>query len=261
MATDLAAPILTGAFALAGGLGGVLLTGLITRRNERRRLAADDERRWLNDRRQIYVRYLTLAQEMHRELDSFAVFLSYDGRNPVDDENEKFISDGLLHYFGRWEDELQPILSEVQLMATPPVTDLADRVSGALMEITTVVEKRGTFISYYPGWFQTQDLIDVLRNAMRVELGLPEALSSTPHNRDADWPWLSDRPPRESYSQHDVSGRHISETGAHSLPRDGSALRTHESSQLSQSDAHATSGGSIAPVTRRAGVAGWRWIS
>lgn len=262
VATDLVAPILTGAFALAGGLGGVLLTGAIARRNERRKLAADDERRWLSDRRQIYVRYLTLAQELHREVDSFAVFMSYDGRELIDDEDEDFIAEGLSGYFRRWDDELQPVLLEVQLMASPAVADLADRVSGALLEITVVVEKRGTFISYYPGWFQAQDLLEVLRNAMRVELGLSEALSTAPHNRDQDWPWLSDRPPRESYSQHDVNGRHISETGAHSLPQGKSApglLR--ESQPVARSDVDGDSGGTVTRGTRKAGAVGWRWSS
>lgn len=239
-----------------------MLTGAVARRSEQRKLAADDERRWLSDRRQIYVRYLTLAQELHREIDSFAVFLSYDGREPVDDEDEAHIADGLFDYFRRWEDELQPVLLEVQLMASPVVADLADRVSGALLDITVVVEKRGPFISYYPGWFQAQDLLEVLRNAMRVELGLPETLSTTPHSRDHDWPWLSDRPPRESYSQHDVEGRHISETGAHTLPQGKSTpALLREGPRGTRFDAEGDSGGTVTRRSLKAGVVGWSWKS
>ncbi len=109
-------------------------------------------------------------------------------------------------YFAKWEDELQPLLGEVQLLASPKVADLSDRVSGALMEITAQVEIEGSFSEYYPGWFQADDLINVTRNAMREELGL-EAVGSDRWalRRDNGWPWLDERPPRESYVQeHDA---------------------------------------------------------
>ncbi|WP_283139327.1 hypothetical protein [Rhizohabitans arisaemae] len=257
MPTDLFVPILAGSFALGGGLGGALLTGWMARRNERRKLAADDERRWLSDRRQIYARYLTLTQAMHREIDSIGVFLSYDGLEIVEDEQEECISDGLLGYFRRWDDELQPILLEVQLMATPPVADLADRISGALLEITTVIELRGAFIDYYPGWFQAQDLLEVLRNAMRVELGLTETLSSNPRKRDDDWPWLSSRPSRESYSQHDANGRHITKSisKVNELP-EGS---THDNSGDSQKFVIANYAESGFFERGKGPKFGWRW--
>lgn len=69
-----------------------------------------------------------------------------------------------MEYYAKWEDSLQPLLGEVQLLATGSVADLADRVSGALMEITWRVDKRAPFISYYPAWFQAQDLLHVLRD-------------------------------------------------------------------------------------------------
>ena len=84
-------------------------------------------------------------------------------------------------------------------MASPKVADLADRVSGALMEITTPIETRSFLVDYHPGCFQAQDLLQVLRNSMRSELGLPGAITSGPISDD--WPWLPDRPGRESYTQ------------------------------------------------------------
>ncbi|GII22179.1 hypothetical protein [Planosporangium mesophilum] len=201
MASDLLPSLLTGAFALGGGLGGVLLTGWITRRNETRRLAAEDSRRWLVDRRHAYAAYLTLAQAMLREIDSIAVFLSYDGAEEISEEDESIIRDGLTEYYRRWDDELQPALLEVQLMATPGVSDLADRMSGALMEITPVIEMRDSFTDYYPGWFQARDMFEVLRNTMRAELGLPASGVRSFPVTDESWPWLPDRPSRESYIQ------------------------------------------------------------
>ncbi|MEO3861757.1 hypothetical protein ABGB08_43335 [Acrocarpospora sp. B8E8] len=130
-----------------------------------------------------------------------ATRLPYDERAQISEDEAAEIYEDLVEYFQRWEDELQPILLEVELMATPAVADIADRVSGALMEITVEVERRGKFVDYYPGWFQAKDLLEVLHNAMRVELGLSEALLLTDH-REGNWPWLDSRPSRESYVQH-----------------------------------------------------------
>lgn len=145
---------------------------------------------------------------MLKEIDGVAVLLSYDGAEPISDGDEQLVRDGLFEYFVRWDDELQPALGEVELLASPHVADLADRVSGALMELTATVEMRQPFTEHYPTWFQTQDLLEVLRNAMRVELGLsPMAKDRSAGRRSADWPWLPDRPPRQSYVQNHAPTR------------------------------------------------------
>jgi hypothetical protein len=195
--------LLTGGFALAGGLGGVLLSGRTSRRADERRLRAEDERRWLTDRRAVYAAFLSLAGSMLREFDSFAVFLPYSGREPVSEEDEQILSDGLLDYTAKWDNVLQPALGEVELLASPKVADLADRMTGALMEVTVYVERRLPFESYYPVWFQAEDLLEVLKDAMRLELGLPQMVEGKKMlgRRADDWPWLPDRPNRESYIQ------------------------------------------------------------
>lgn len=137
--------LLTGAFGLGGVLAGVVLNNRLGRRTDERRLDADDARRWLADRRLIYSNYLSLSEQMLRRVDAVGVFLSYDGNNEITDEDELIIAEGLSEYLAAWEDELQPALHEVQLMASPEVSDLADRVSGALMEVTTTIETRGNF--------------------------------------------------------------------------------------------------------------------
>lgn len=145
---------------------------------------------------------------MLREIDGVAVFLPYRGVEEVTDEDATFMAGGLTDYFARWDDQLQPALSDVQLVAGSEVADLADRVSDALMEITGVVEKRGPFVNYYPSWFRAQDLTGVLRNAMRAELGLNDAIE-TAYPRDAEWPWLQDQPSEEEYirRQTEIPGR------------------------------------------------------
>lgn len=200
--------LLSGGFALIGGLGGVLVSGSISRHADERRLKAEDDRRWLTDRRTTYAAYLGLAESMLRELDGVAVFLSYDGAAPIAADDEQLLADGLLNYMMRWDDELQPALGDVELLASPEVTDLADRVSGALMELTATVELRRPFTDHYPMWFQAQDLLEVLKNAMRAELGLPPMTEGkrTLGRRANDWPWLPDRPSRASYIQSQVPG-------------------------------------------------------
>ena len=199
MASDLTVALLTGSFALAGAIGGVLLSGRVARRADERRVSLEDERRWLVERRQIYGSFLGLAESMLQEIDGLAVFLSYDGTKHMNDGDEAIVSQGLFEYHLKWDEELQPALGEVQLMATSEVVDLADRVSGALMELTVTVEQRGAFQDHYPIWFQARDLLQVLRNSMRTELGLSEIDVASP--RSPEWPWLDNRPARASYVQ------------------------------------------------------------
>ena len=62
------------------------------------------------------------------------------------------------------------------------------------MDITSPIEQRWTFDKYFPDWFRTQDLVVMMRNAMRGELGLPiGATDAYPARRDPDWPWLTPR--------------------------------------------------------------------
>lgn len=196
-----ATALLTGGFTIAGGVTVAVLSALLGRSSEFRKVKVEDDRRWLLDRRTVYAKYVGLAEVMLREIDGVAAFLSYDGVNEITSEDEEFISEGLTDYFAKWDESLQPLLGEVQLLATGNVADLADRVSGALMEITWRMEKRAPFTSYYPAWLQAQDLLHVLRDAMRTELGLPALGSLTAGPRGDDWPWLDSRPPYESYIQ------------------------------------------------------------
>ncbi|MEN3614442.1 hypothetical protein AAH979_33495 [Plantactinospora sp. ZYX-F-223] len=194
--------LLTGGFAIVGGIGGIVVSSQLARRNEASRLAAEDARRWLGDRRALYAKYLVLVESMLREIDSIGVFLPYWGDEGISDEDKEYIEGALHDYINRWDNELQPALLEVQLMANPEVADLADRASGALMEITTPIELKRSFVEYYPGWFQAKDLVHVLHNSMRMELGLPKFdLTAFPAKNDSEWPWLADRPSRDSYIQ------------------------------------------------------------
>lgn len=193
--------LLTGGFTIAGGIAVAVLSALLGRFGEKRKVRAEDDRRWLVDRRVAYAKYLGLAEVMLREIDGIAVFLSYDGKAKISAEHEEMLSDGLFDYFVKWEESLQPLLGEVQLLAAGEVAELADRVSGALMEVTWRIEKRAPFTAYYPAWFQAQDLLHVLRDAMRTELGLAALGEITAGPREDDWPWLESRPPYESYIQ------------------------------------------------------------
>ena len=184
------------------------MTTWLGRIAERQRLAAEDQRRWLADRRQAFAGYLTLCESMLREIDGVASFLSYDGTKEVIDGDEELIAEGLTAYWMRWDDELQPALSDIQLLAGGPVADLADRVSGALMALTSVVELRGRFVDFYPTHFRATDLLGLLRNAMRNELGVKGAVD-VEKPRSGIWPWLPELPTEEDYirRQLEIPGR------------------------------------------------------
>lgn len=188
MAADTATALLAGAFGLVGVLGGAFGTNLVNTRAEQRRLAADDARRWLATRREIYGSYLALTESMLREIEGVATALSYDGSKPASEDDHLELSDGLLTYMLRWDDALQPALYEVQLMASAHVADLADRMAGALMELGSLVDRDQTYTDYSPHWFRARDMNGALRNAMREELGLAPVDLESP--RDDYWPWL-----------------------------------------------------------------------
>ena len=137
-----------------------------------------------------------------------ACFLSYEGTEPISDEDEALIAEDLAEFYERWDTELQPALGDVQLLASAPVADLADRTCGALLELTGVVEHRGAFVDFYPQWFRAQDLLGVLRNAMRRELGLADEIS-TRLPRESLGPWLPDCPSEQDYirRQTEIPGR------------------------------------------------------
>ncbi|NDV08108.1 hypothetical protein GXW84_27040 [Rhodococcus sp. IEGM 248] len=203
MDVNLSTALIAGVFGLGGALGGVLLSSVTGKWSHDRSLRAEDERRWQHDRRTVYAAYLSLVGRMLKEIDGVAGLLRYsETSEPISDEDEELVRGGLLDYFEEWETAVQLALGEIQLLASPRVADLADRVSGALMEITVPVETRSTFVDYYPAWFQALDLSTVLRDAMRMELGLdPAGTDAFPARRDQEWPWLSDRPTRSSYLQ------------------------------------------------------------
>lgn len=96
----------------------------------------------------------------------------------------------VLDFYTKWEDELQPVLGDVQLLASPGVAELADRTSWALMELNGLIDSRQTFGVVTEYGSKTRHLIDAIRNAMRAELGLTDPVKTFPMPRD--WPWLED---------------------------------------------------------------------
>lgn len=197
--SDLYVALVSGSIGIVGVIGGIWLTALTTKGAESRRLASEDQRRWQSERRSMYSAYLGYAEVLLRKVENVGVFLTYDEPGGLDLETEEIVQQGLLEYFEEWENTLQPALGEVQLLASPEVAELADRVSGALMECSGPIEQRSSFTEYCPTWFQTRDLINVLRNAMRAELGLTGMLDQVARSRE--WPWLPERPARDTYIQ------------------------------------------------------------
>jgi hypothetical protein len=193
VSTQVITPLLTGAFGLAGVLGGVLLTSHLTRRADEQRMSGEDARRWLIDRRKVYAEYLGIIFSMLREMDGLACFLPNEEEEEISEENEAYLKDNLFEYYMRWDDKLQPALEEIQLLAKPQVAELADRTSWALIELGGFVESRQPCSLIYPYINQTRRLIDITRNAMRAELGVVDPVNTFPMPRD--WPWLPDEPP------------------------------------------------------------------
>lgn len=186
---------------------GSAATYLLSRSGDRRRLAAEDERRWLNDRRTLYGRYLGLVEHLERDADSIACFLPHDPDSPaIEDEDERIVREMFQEWMERWETELQPMLSEMELLATPKVADLAVRAAHGILAAVPQPQYLGpgsskitpeVYSDHWPTQQMARGLRELLRNAMRVELGLDTVSSQAPD--DHNWPWLPDQP---SFADH-----------------------------------------------------------
>lgn len=188
--------------ALTGGLLallGALLSWLVNRSGDKRRLDAEDERRWMKDRRSLYARYLSLIEQLDREAGSIACFLPSNTEAPaISEKDEAFVREMSHEWIGRWDDEVQPALSEMELMAEPKLADLAARAAHAILaavpqiQIVDIDTGENTITpSDYGRYWRTakevRPVIETMRNEMRSELGLHAVTNKA--LTDPDWPW------------------------------------------------------------------------
>jgi hypothetical protein len=124
MTSALATALLTGAFGLGGIIGGALLTSHFAQRTDQRRIMSEDERRLLTDRRQVYARFFAMATSMLISIKDMAV--------------SKDVSKS---FFEQWENELRPVLGEIQLLADPKMAELAECAAWALMLLNEFRER------------------------------------------------------------------------------------------------------------------------
>lgn len=188
--------------SVLAALLGSAATYLLSRAGDRRRLAAEDERRWLNDRRTIYARYLGLIERLERDADSIACFLPHDeDANEITAEDERIIREMFQEWMECWDTELQPMLSELELLATPKVADVAARAAHGVLAAVPQPQHLGSghsriipavYSDHWPTQQMAKGMRELLRNEMRVELGLEPVSDQAP--RDRNWPWLDDQP-------------------------------------------------------------------
>lgn len=186
--------------SLVAALLGSGATYLLSRAGDRRRLAAEDERRWLNDRRTLYARYLGLIERLERDADTIACFLPNDRHAPaMTEDDEQMVREMMIEWMERWDTELQPILSEMELLASPGVADLAARAAHGVLAAVPQTQYLGSgrrtitpafYSDHWPTQQRAQALRERLRNGMRAELGLE--LVPGRESPDDNWPWLDE---------------------------------------------------------------------
>jgi hypothetical protein len=170
--------VLTGFFTVIAAFGGIVINNRMLVASERLRIAADDNRLWLADRRKAYVRFLTTCEDMLRDLDQIDRINSSIEDVFPGTENEALAREELVMYLGKWEDVLQPRLLEVRLVANFEVDDLASRMSGALFAAPSIADEDEVLDQPDPERLQARELLYKLRTAMRQELGLAPPIIS-----------------------------------------------------------------------------------
>jgi hypothetical protein len=185
----------TWVLSVLAALLGSAATYVLSRSGDRRRLAAEDERRWLNDRRALYARYLSLVERLERDADSIACFLPHDeDAAPITGDDERLVREMFQDWMECWDSELQPMLSEMELLATPKLADVASRAAQGILDAVPQPQYLGPGESriapaVYSDHWPTQQI--------RVELGLEPTPDRAP--ADQDWPWMPDQPSDEDH--------------------------------------------------------------
>jgi hypothetical protein len=190
MNVQLVTALLTGAFGLGGVLGGATLTSRLSRRADQQRIAAEDQRRWLSDRRQLYAAYLALVVALLTEIERARALLSNDANRRVSDDTLREIAESVTNIYLRCEGEVGQALGEVQFLAEPNVAELAERTLWAIYELNAFIDvTRPPFTDEFFSIFadyaaKVDNLIQTMRNAMREELGIQEPIRMFPRPED-----------------------------------------------------------------------------
>ena len=126
--------VVTGLFALGGvilGSGATHLFGLVA---ARQKTQAEDDRRWLADRRTIYAAFLGLCESLLWESQKvvWALPRMWDedvaaGEDPDPESYNDSLTNLIYEFHNRVDTELLTALGELQLMAGPQVADSAIR--------------------------------------------------------------------------------------------------------------------------------------
>lgn len=169
--------VVTGLFALGGvilGSGATHLFGLVA---ARQKTQAEDDRRWLADRRTIYAAFLGLCESLLWESQKvvWALPRMWDedvaaGEDPDPESYNDSLTNLIYEFHNRVDTELLTALGELQLMAGPQVADSA-HTSALALQVGISAELEQTEAREV--FTLVKDLVSDLRDAMRVELGLP----------------------------------------------------------------------------------------
>jgi hypothetical protein len=148
------------------------------------------------------MRYLGLVERLERDADSIACFLPHDEDAPaIKDDDERLVREMCQEWMERWDTELQPMLSEMELLATPKLADVAARAAHGILEAVPQPQHLASgdsritpavYSDHWPIQQMAKGLRELLRNEMRVELGLDSV--SDQASDDRNWPWLDDQP-------------------------------------------------------------------
>ncbi|MCZ2810233.1 hypothetical protein O2W15_02175 [Modestobacter sp. VKM Ac-2979] len=182
---DLAPPLVTGVFALAGASAGALLSGLVSRASDKRRVKAEDDRRWLADRRLIYSTFLGVIESMLNDLERVSHLLGGESKQ-LAEEDKQALEAANDAYERRWANDLRPAFGQLRLIASLPVVELAERLAGFGGHVGGVQVpffEGGMVQEYLRRMLRTRDVVSELLAEMRSELGLP------PTEKRRSWAW------------------------------------------------------------------------
>ena len=188
--------------ALGGALLGTAVAYFFQERMRKRQLEAEDQRRWLAEKKVVYSTvygahsdYLRQAQMLGSE--RIAPKLQPLDVSPSDHEaSQRRMIARMVEELDEMQVDSERLLVQLNLIGSSDVVNLARHVNDAVDWVFLYmrgVSQKKYLLRTLKGAAFAESLLDDLNNAMRSDLGVKQPLSVKRESDLSTWPWTSEQ--------------------------------------------------------------------